>query len=117
MLDAPQELKDPTPETPAAAGAVSTNLLEIIRLLADKAEPLIALFGSTLEQMQKGRAAEARYRVRMTSFAVLIVALMIAVAGGLTYSGKVDGSAFTFLLGTIVGAMLSFILRTVAPPE
>jgi hypothetical protein len=86
-------------------------------LVADKAEPLIDLFGSTLEQMQKGRAAEARHRVRMTSFAVWIVALMIAVAGGLTYSGKVDGSAFTFLLGTIVGAMLSFILRTIEPPE
>jgi hypothetical protein len=44
------------------------------------------------------------------------VVLIVLVAGTLTYLDKVDGSTFTFLLGTVVGYVLTFIREWIAPP-
>jgi len=45
----------------------------------------------------------------MSLFAVLLVAFIVLVAGLLTWKGKIDGSTFTFLLGLIVGYVLTFV--------
>ncbi len=65
----------------------------------------------------KAEDARARHRVTMTRVGVPAVFLVVAAAGLLTYLDKVDGSAFTFLLGLVVGYVLSFVRDAIAPPE
>jgi hypothetical protein len=52
----------------------------------------------------------------MAWVAVSVVGLIIAVSGFLTYKGKIDGSTFTFLLGLIVGYVLTFLRDQITGP-
>jgi hypothetical protein len=49
--------------------------------------------------------------------AICVVAVIVGVAAFLTYHGKIDGSTFTFLLGLIVGYVLTFVRDQITGPE
>lgn len=61
--------------------------------------------------------SEARFNIRMTSFAVIVIALIILSAGVLTFYDKIDGATFTFLLGLIVGYLLTFLKESINPSQ
>ena len=105
------------PQPDQAEKAPSTNMLALINTLADRADPIISLLGATVDRYQKGKEAEARFSIHMAWVAVLVVTLIIGVSAFLTYLGKVDGATFTFLLGLIVGYVLTFIRDAIKTPE
>ena len=106
------------PAAPVAqAGSESAGLLELIDKLAERADPLVKLVGAAADRYQKGKERESRLQLHMAWVAVLVVFLIVSVSTVLTYLGKIDGSTFTFLLGLIVGYVLTFIRDSVRTPE
>lgn len=95
---------------------VPPTIVDIINTIADRVDPLLRIVTTMGERMLKSQETEAHFRTRMAWVAVGIVTLIVAVAGGLTYVGKVDGSTFGFLLGLIVGYVLTFIRDAIKPP-
>ena len=92
-------------------------MLDIIDKLADRADPIIKLLQATMESYQKGVEREIRHSKTMSLMATGLVVLIVLVAGSLTYVGKIDGSTFTFLLGLIVGYVLTFVRDQITGPE
>jgi len=93
------------------------GLIELITVLAEKAEPIIKLLTSIMESYQKGQERKGRLQTRMSWSAISVVFVIVGVAGFLTYHGKIDGSTFTFLLGLIVGYVLTFVRDQITGPE
>lgn len=109
-------------QTPPAPGAqqkapTSPTLVDLITVVLDKVDPLIRLVQTTMEQRQKSNEHEARFQTRMAGYAILVVIAVVGAAGFLTYEGKIDGSTFTFLLGLIVGYVLTFVRDQITGPE
>jgi hypothetical protein len=85
------------------------SLIDLINVIAEKVDPIIKLVSTMADRYQKGQEREVRFETRMSLVAVSVVVLIVGVAGWLTYVGKIDGSTFAFLLGVIVGYVLTFI--------
>lgn len=69
------------------------------------------------EWLQHSRTSHS-FNLRMTTLAVAVVLVVVAASGFLTWTGQLDGSTFAFLLGLIVGYILTFIRQSIAPePE
>ena len=121
-VHSPQLSDAPASLTPAAnvqpqGTAASPGLLDLINLVADKAEPLLKLISTTTDRYQKGQERQIKFQTHMAWVAVSVVFSIIAVSAWLTYVGKIDGSTFTFLLGLIVGYVLTFIRDQIKSPE
>lgn len=99
------------------SGTTPNPIIDLITVLAEKADPLVKLVTAAVEKYQKGEERKARFQIHMAWVAVLVVLSIIAVASFLTYVGKIDGSTFTFLLGLIVGYVLTFIRDSIKSPE
>jgi len=93
------------------------NLVDLITILAEKADPILKLLTTTMDGYQKGKEREGRFRTRMAWAAISVVVVIVGVAAFLTYHGKIDGSTFTFLLGLIVGYVLTFVRDQITGPE
>jgi hypothetical protein len=104
------------PAPPDLPPQVQTNLTDLISVIAEKADPLINLLSSSMESYQKGRDREYRFQARMAWAAIVVVSVIVAVAGFLTDRGRIDGSTFTFLLGLIVGYVLTFVRDQIKGP-
>lgn len=61
------------------------------------------------------QATKVKFRVGMTIVAVITVLSIVGAATFLTYVGKIEGSTFGFLLGLIIGYMLTFIRDEIGP--
>ena len=94
----------------------TVSLVDIVNVVADRAEPVIKLITTVSERSLKSKEANARFSMRMTIAAIFVVSLIVCVAGALTYVGKLDGASFTFLLGLIVGYLLTFLRDSISPP-
>ena len=114
MSATPIQAPTPSKDSPSQPQA---NLVDIINVVAEKADPLIKVLTASLEHYQHGKERENRFRVSMAWAAIFIVAVIVGVAGSLTYLGKIDGSTFTFLLGLIVGYVLTFVRDQITGPE
>ena len=97
-----QEQQPPQPPQPL-------SLPDLIRVIADKVDPLIKLYETAVRERREGQKLEANFQKHMSWMATVVVLAIVGVAAFLTYKGKVDGSTFTFLLGLIVGYVLTFI--------
>lgn len=86
-------------------------------MVADKIQPIIKLLESINDRHDRDEQREIQFQTRMTWVAVLTVALIVVVATALTYLGKSDGSTFTFLLGLIVGYVLTFVRDQITGPN
>jgi len=93
----------------------SSGLLEIANLIIDRAEPFIKIVESVAEKSLTSKKADARFRIQMAWVAVAIVTLIVVAASVLTFQEKLDGSTYGFLLGLIVGYVLTFIRDAIKP--
>jgi hypothetical protein len=99
----------PPSQGPPSAPPQGVNLVDIINVLADKADPVVKLLQATVTSYQNGQEREIKFHKHMSLIAILLIAFIVAVAAALTWKGKIDGSTFTFLLGLIVGYVLTFV--------
>jgi hypothetical protein len=88
-----------------------------INLLSENADNLISLIKNTADKWLEIKKTNIGFSVKMAFFASMIVLIIVGSAGWLTYVGKVDGSTFTFLLGLIVGYVLTFMQNLINPPQ
>jgi hypothetical protein len=114
MLYNPGMDDQPTQPSPAKP---TPSLIDIINVLADRVDPLLKVLSTTMQQRQSAQEHEARFQTRMAGYAILVVVVVVGVAGYLTAKGKVDGSTFTFLLGLIVGYVLTFVRDQITGPD
>jgi hypothetical protein len=87
----------------------------IIDRVADRAEPLIEIFKTFAERSAQARETKVKFRIGMTLVAVITVLVLVGTAAFLTYVGRISGSTFSFLLGLIIGYMLTFIRDAIGP--
>lgn len=106
-----------SPSKPALINIPQPNIVDILTTLAEKADPIVKLLSTAINAWQDGRKREASLQKHMSWVAVSIVVLVVGVASVLTYVGKIDGSTFTFLLGLIVGYVLTFLRDQITGPE
>jgi hypothetical protein len=106
------ELQESRPVQP-----VQPSLVDIINAIAERAEPIIKLVTTFYERSLKAQEASARFSTGMAIVAAFIITLIVVVSGFLTYSGKLDGASFTFLLGLVVGYLLNFLRDAIVPPS
>ena len=102
------------------AGAQSgppETISQIIHTLADRADQLIKIVTQLCERHLHAQEAKARFSIRMSLIACGVVLAIVVVAGIITFTGKIGGSTFTFLLGLTVGYILTFIRDSIQPPK
>ncbi len=87
----------------------------IIDRVADRAEPLIEIFKTFAERSAQAQETKVKFRIGMTLVAVCTVLVLVGTAAFLTYVGRIAGSTFSFLLGLIIGYMLTFIRDAIGP--
>ena len=93
------------------------SVVQIIHAIADRVDPLLELLKAFFERSLKAQQATSRFQIRMVWIALVVVALIVGTSAFLTYLDKIDGSTFTFLLGLVVGYILTFVRDTIKPPE
>lgn len=109
---APAEGRElPQPEQ-GSDGRTGDNLIE---LLARNEPALSKLITTVVQTWTKARESKARFSVRMGILVAVLVSLIVVTAAILTYLDKIDGAALTFLLGLIVGYMLTFVREAIQP--
>lgn len=116
----PPESTPPEPTPAASPRPPGTNppaLVDLINVVADRVKPIIDLITSTMQERQKGIKEELRFQVHMAWVAISVVIAIVVVAAVLTYFGKIDGSTFAFLLGLIVGYVLTFVRDQIMGPD
>jgi len=106
----------PVPSRRSGLGA-KPNALDTVNAILDRVQPLIELINTVAERSLKAREAEGRFKMRMAWIVAGLVALIVGVAATLTYFAKMDGSTFGFLLGLVVGYVLTFIRDAIYPPK
>jgi hypothetical protein len=106
----------PAPKPPSVPPQ-QINLIDLINVLADRAEPVVTLLNAAVTKYQAGKEREVSLQKHMAWVALAVVVFIVGVAGVLTYKGKIDGSTFTFLLGLIVGYVLTFVRDQITGPE
>ena len=110
-------MTEPTEPNKTPAPQPQPNLVDIINALAEKADPIVKLIAAAVDRYQKGKEREAQLQKHMSLVAISVVFLTVGVAGFLTYVGKIEGSTFTFLLGLIVGYVLTFVRDQIKSPN
>ena len=87
----------------------------VVHAIADRVDPVLKLVTGIMERNLKAQESDSKFRVHMAWVAVLIVGVIVGVAAYLTYVDKLDGSTFGFLLGLVVGYVLTFIRDAITP--
>lgn len=95
--------------------AIGKNVEPIRLLISELAEKWLKIKESEFEFNKKMIESELEFNKRMVYSVVLIVVLIIISASILTFYNKIEGSTFTFLLGLIMGYILTFIKEIAFP--
>ena len=93
------------------------NEKNLIELLAEHEKPLSNLINLIADKFLKHQERETRFSFRMSGLLAVLVVFIVSIAAILTYYNKVDGSTFTFLLGLVVGYVLTFFTGLIYPSE
>jgi hypothetical protein len=109
------QLQEDSPAATSGASSGEPPILLIVDRLADRAEPLIEIFKAFAERSAQSQATKVKFRIGMTIVAVVTVLSLVGAATFLTYVGQIEGSTFGFLLGLIIGYMLTFIRDAIGP--
>ena len=86
-------------------------------VIAEKADPIVKLLSTSISGYQQSKEREVKHQRYMALVAISVVVLIVGASSFLTYRGKIDGSTFTFLLGLIVGYVLTFVRDQITGPE
>lgn len=89
----------------------------IIEVIADNERPIINLINLVADKFLKHQEREAKFSFRMSMLLAVLVIFIVIVASILTFYDKIDGSTFTFLLGLVVGYVLTFFTGLIYPSE
>ena len=85
--------------------------LKFFQDLMEKGFPILERYlNAKMQHLEK-----PRFRWSLMAF-VTILSIVILVTAFLVYHEKVDGSNFTFLLGTLVGATITLLGDLLIPP-
>jgi hypothetical protein len=110
-----QEVATPCPQTKGQSQPPQPSIVNLVSVIADRMDPLLKLLEAWLgHSKDKEKTTEAHQRAMTVIVAVLVLVIVVS-AGLLTYLDKVDGSTFTFLLGLVVGYVLTFVREAVFP--
>ena len=93
------------------------NTNNIIDIISKNAGPLTELIKNFADKWIDIKETESKFSMRMSILAVFVVSFIVAVAAILTYFNKIEGATFTFLLGMVVGYMLTFIREAIYPKK
>jgi len=93
------------------------NEKNLIDLLAEHEKPISNLINLIADKFLRHQERETKFSFRMSGLLAGIVIFIVSIASILTYYNKIDGSTFTFLLGLIVGYVLTFFTGLIYPPE
>jgi len=88
----------------------------LIEAISKNVEPLSILITNIAEKYIAIKEGEVKFSIYMGLLAVGVVTLIVISSAILTFYGKIDGSTFTFLLGLIVGYVLTFVRESITPP-
>jgi hypothetical protein len=110
-----EEDREPVDKDRNVSAGGEPPILKIIDRVADRAEPLMEMFKTVGERYQDARKAKVWFRIGMTAIAVVMVLAIVGIAAYLTLHDKIEGSTFGFLLGLIIGYMLTFIRDAIGP--
>jgi lipopolysaccharide export LptBFGC system permease protein LptF len=88
-----------------------------VATLAKHMPRLTAGFETVSKEVARARTARLAFQGRLALAALVVVLAIIATAAWLTHDGKLDGSTFGFLLGVVVGYVLTFVRDAVMPPK
>jgi hypothetical protein len=113
--ETPDGSKSVVPENPEEAAESTSSVTDIIKVVADRVEPIIQIIRTFAETSLKTRQSDSRFRIHMAWIAVAVVTIIVGVATFLTFTGKMDGSTYGFLLGLITGYALTFIRDAIRP--
>lgn len=105
------------PETglpPVQRPSPQSEIALVINAVADRVDPILKLFTAWMERSLQASEAAARHHRRMAWLASGVVLFVVVVAAIMTAMDKVDGSTFTFLLGLVVGYVLTFIKESIS---
>lgn len=114
-----------TPEGPKIEDSITSGatrnsgdgMVLLVNTVADRIEPVLKLVTTVMERSLESQQQHARFRTHMAWIAVAVVALIVCTAAWLTYLGKIDGATMGFLLGLVVGYVLTFIRDAITPPS
>jgi uncharacterized membrane protein len=95
--------------------AIAKNVEPIRLLISELADKWLKIKESEFEFNKKMVESELTFNKKMVDTVVIIVVIIIISASVLTYTDKIEGSTFTFLLGLILGYMLTFVKEITAP--
>lgn len=93
-------------------GADIRHLLQVVAIYS---KPLAEFIAAASKPYLESKERAARLSVRLSWLAGTVVLVVVIVAGVLTYFDKIDGATFAFLLGLIVGYVLTFIRDAIQP--
>lgn len=85
--------------------------VELWTKIVDKGIPLLEKYIESKNNLEK-----PKFKWGILAF-IFILSLMVLVTAFLVYAGKVDGSNFTFLLGTLIGATIAILGDILLPVE
>lgn len=97
------------------ANESGASMVDLINAIADRVEPVINIIQTIAESNLKSTQSDSKFRIKMAWIAVIVVAIIVGVATFLTFVDKLDGSTYGFLLGLIVGYMLTFVRDSIKP--
>jgi len=97
--------------------ALSQQLAEnsFMGIIAANIKEFIDIYKDNKKHEAELEKASMQFTSKMSNKAIWLVVFIISVAGVLTFFQKIDGSTFTFLLGLIVGYVLTFIKQSINP--
>ncbi|NKQ38980.1 MAG: hypothetical protein HF967_05845 [Methanosarcinales archaeon] len=90
---------------------VEVEKIKVYHILLEKGLPILEKY---LENQQK--IEKPKFKWGMIIF-IGIIALVIVPTAILVFNDRVDGSNFTFLLGTLIGATLTLFSKLLIPNE
>ncbi|WP_225741283.1 hypothetical protein [Halorussus halophilus] len=98
----PSTIQNPTPQTNQPQENAIRPLLEN----PDDAEKLIE---TTFDKWNTAKEQGLKYQWRMVMVVGGLFSVVLLSASWLTYTGVLQGSAYTLLLGTLIGYLLTFL--------
>ncbi len=108
-------IKAPEYENSSIQEVPQATLAELIDKVADRFEPIVKIIQTVAESNLKSRQSDSKFRIHMAWIAAVVVTVIVGVATFLTFNDKMDGSTYGFLLGLIVGYVLTFIRDAIRP--
>lgn len=81
----------------------------LVQDLADNADGLSILAERILKAFSDMHEKSSKKVLQISSVVLFLIALVTVLTYMLADQGKIDSGAFTFLMGTIIGALLTFL--------